>query len=234
MTHMRIAMVAAAVAVFASGCATKDWVKHVVGKERVETEQRVGQVEQRVGQVDARVGSEGQRLEGRIGEESKRIDAVGMKVKSVEEATEATRGVATAARERADVAVVRADEVDGKLTRLWTSRHKRSVVDTVRVQFGFDRFELDDRAQTTLVTLVEELKKNPALGVLLEGYTDPRGPRSYNLELSQRRVDAVRRYLVTNGVEMWRIDALGFGPLDGKETPDAQKRRVTVTLTLSE
>jgi outer membrane protein OmpA-like peptidoglycan-associated protein len=69
---------------------------------------------------------------------------------------------------------------------------------------------------------------------VLEGYTDPRGPRNYNLELSRRRVDAVRRHLVANGVEMWRIDALGFGPIADKGAPDAQKRRVTVTLTLSE
>lgn len=227
MTQTRVLLFLAALAVLASGCATKDWVKQVVGKERVETDERVGKVEQRV-------GDEARRIDSRIGDESKRIDAYGMKMKSVEEATEQARGLASAARERADGAFMRADEVDGRLTRLWTSRHKRSVLESVPVHFGFDRFELSDGAQTTLLPLIEELRKNPALGVVLEGYTDPRGPRTYNLELSRRRVDAVRRHLVASGVEMWRIDALGFGPIEGTRTRYPEMRRVTVTLTLSE
>jgi outer membrane protein OmpA-like peptidoglycan-associated protein len=227
MTHTRIALFLVALAVVASGCATKDWVTKVVGKERVETDQKVEQVEQRVGQVDARVADEGRRLEGRIGEESKRIDTVGTQVKAVEDTAATARGEAVAAR-------TRADEVDGRVTRLWAARHKRTVVESVPVHFGFDKFELNDGAQTALLPLIEELKKNPALGVVLEGYTDPRGPRTYNLELSRRRVEAVRRHLVASGIEMWRIDALGLGPIEAKGTPDAQKRRVTVTLTLSE
>ena len=234
MRHMKIALFLGVLAVLASGCATKNFVREAVEKERVETDQRVGQVAERVGQIDTRVSDEDRRLETRIAEESKRVDAVDTKVKSVEGAAEDARGAAAAARERADGAHVRADEVDGRLTRLWGGRHKRSVVDSVPVHFGFGRSDLNDRAQTALLPLIEELKKNPALGVVLQGYTDPRGPREYNLELSRRRVDAVRRHLVTNGVELWRIDALGLGPIDGKDMPDTEKRRVTITLTLSE
>jgi OmpA family len=65
--------------------------------------------------------------------------------------------------------------------------------------FGFDRWDLDDRAQTALGEVVSELKKNAALSVVLEGYTDPQGAGAYNMELSQRRVEAVRRYLVGRG-----------------------------------
>ena len=234
MRQARIALFLGVLAVLAGGCATKNWVKEVVGQERVQTDQRVGQVEERVGHVDTRVADEGRRLDSRIGEEAKRIDAVDIKVKSVGDAAETARGDATAARERADGAQARADEVDGRLTRLWSGRHKRSVVDSVPVHFAFGRSDLNDRAQTALLPLLEELKKNPALGVVLQGYTDPRGPREYNLELSRRRVDAVRRHLVTNGIELWRIHALGLGPIEGKDMPDAEKRRVTVTLTLSE
>jgi outer membrane protein OmpA-like peptidoglycan-associated protein len=225
------------VALISGGCATKDWVKQVIGMERVETSAKVAGIEQRVGDESQRVTG----IDERLGGETKRVDAFGVKLRTVEESTEATRGLATSARERADGAfakaegaAARADDVDGRLTRLWGNRHKRSVVDTTQVQFAFDRWELDDRAQTALIDVVAELKKNPALAVALEGYTDSQGPVNYNLELSRRRVEAVRRYLVGRGVELWRINSIGLGPLAVAGIPEPQKRRVSVTLTVAE
>ncbi len=230
MSAARIVLVSSTAALLVSGCATKDWVNKIVTKERIDTEERVGKVESRV-DADGR----------RITDESKRVDTLGVKVQTAEESAEAARGLATGARERADGAYTRAEaaharagETDERLTRLWNGRHKRSAVDSARVLFAFDRFDLDDRAQTALLPLIEELRKNPALGVVLEGHTDPRGPRNYNLELSRRRVEAVRRHLVANGVELWRINQIGLGPIEAAGAPDADKRRVTITLTLGE
>ena len=220
MPGMRIAIVLPAIAVLATGCATRDWVTRIVSKERIETDGRVSQVEQRV-------DVEGRRISGNV-------EALGDQVKTVQQATDANLELATGAKERADGALTKATDVDGRLTRLWATRHRRSVVDSTKVHFGFDRFDLDDGAQTALRAAVDELKKNPALAVVLEGYTDPRGTRSYNLELARRRVESVQRYLVSKGVEMWRINALGFGPLDTATVADAEKRRVTVTLTVAE
>ncbi len=81
---------------------------------------------------------------------------------------------------------------------------------------------------------VLELKENDKLSVELVGYTDPTGAREYNIQLSQRRVEAVRPFLVENGVELWRINAVGMGPSLDRETPQEKKRRVTVMLTTSE
>jgi outer membrane protein OmpA-like peptidoglycan-associated protein len=227
MSRTRIAVVLPAIVLLATGCATKDWVNKIIAKERVDVEERVD--------------SQGRRITGSV-------DSLGAKVKSVEEAHDATRTLATTARERADGAAAQADaagskadgavakatDVDGRLTRLWASRHKRSVVDSTKVHFGFNKFELDDGAQTALLTTIEEMKKNPALAIVLEGYTDPRGPRDYNLDLARRRVESVRRYLVASGVELWRINAIGLGPIDGNQIADKEKRRVTVTLTAAE
>jgi len=53
--------------------------------------------------------------------------------------------------------------------------------------------------------------------------------------LSQRRVEAVRRYLVQKGIELSRIQSIGLGVLNDPKMPDASKRRVTVKLlTLSD
>jgi len=125
---------------------------------------------------------------------------------------------------------VRADGVDERLTRLWSSRHKRQDVESMDVTFGFDRWELDDGAQTTLLGFIKELQANPNLTVDLTGYTDPTGGVPYNIGLSQRRVEAVRRFLVSKGVALPRIQAIGLGVLDDGALTDAQKRRVTVRL----
>jgi len=90
---------------------------------------------------------------------------------AVKEAGDATR----TAQGRADAAYGRSDEVNTRLTRLWNGRSKRNVVETLEVQFGFDRSDLSDGAQTALLGVVKELKTNADLTVDLEGYTDPRG-----------------------------------------------------------
>jgi len=128
-------------------------------------------------------------------------------------------------------------EVDGRLTRLWTNRNKRSLVETVHVQFAFDKADLSDAAQTALATIVKELKENPNLTVDLEGFTDSTGAREYNVTLSQRRVESVRRYLIEQGAELPRINSVGLGPVNGApvngaKEEQAKQRRVSVKLML--
>src|SRR5262249_56158054 len=120
---------------------------------------------------------------------------------------------AEAAQGRAEAAVGKADDVNSRLSRLWSGRNKRTVVETLHVQFGFDRSDLSDGAQTALLGIVKEMKTNADLSVDLEGYTDPTGPRGYNMALSQRRVESVRRYLIENGADLGRIYSIGMGPL---------------------
>lgn len=159
--------------------------------------------------VDERFG----RVEARVTEESTRL---------------------TQTSQRADAAHARADEVNSRVTRLWNNRHVRNHVETVDVQFAFDRADLNDGAQTMLVSLVKELKENPQLTVDLEGYTDPRGPRDYNYQLSQRRVESVRRFLVEQGVELPRIHSIGRGPLNDRAMSNDKKRRVTLRLMVAQ
>src|SRR5262249_49433174 len=218
---LRAVVVVSLLTVGASGCATRDWVRDLVGK----TDQRVGAVEERTGaqgqridQVDARVTDESQRVDGRV--------------KGLETSVGEVGETAKTARGRADAAFSRAEDADSRLSRLWTNRRSRNVVESVNVQFGFNKADLDDRAQTALLTLAKDVRENPKLTVDLEGFTDLTGARDYNIQLSQRRVEAVRRYLVEQGVPMPRINAIGLGPSYDKGSPEtaAQKRRVTVRL----
>jgi len=215
-----------AVALVLTGCATKDWVRETLGQKEAEINQRVGGVETRVDGVETRVDQEAQRIgtvEGLVTEGSGRITAL---ESSVGEAAETARQ----AHGRADAAYARADEVDSRLTRLWSNRNKRNTVETVHVQFAFDRADLSDAAQTALLSIIKELKENPNLTVELQGFADPSGPRDYNVALSQRRVEAVRRYLVDKGTELPRINAIGLGAIYDKGEDNTKKRRVTLKL----
>jgi outer membrane protein OmpA-like peptidoglycan-associated protein len=215
---MRAVVVVPAVTLLLTGCATKEWVKDLVGKREAEIDQRVGT---RVGAVETKMGEESARVtrvEGQIGETTQRLNGV-----------EAQAGQAN---ETAKAAQVRANEVDTRLTRLWSSRNKRSLVETVHVQFAFDKAELSDAAQTALATIVKEMKENPNLTVDLEGFTDATGARDYNVSLSQRRVESVRRYLVEQGTELPRINSVGLGPVTGAKEEQAKQRRVTVKMML--
>jgi len=189
-----------ALLILVGGCATRDWVRDILGKKEAETDQR-------------------------FGEQTQRIEGMGFRVKTLETSVGEVGEVAKGAR-------TRADEVDSRLTRLWTNRHARDLADTIHVQFAFDRWDLNDASQTALLSLVKELRQNPKLIVDLEGYTDSVGTPDYNVQLSQKRVEAVRRYLVEKGVDLPRIHSIGLGQLPDRGTPEeqAKNRRVTVKL----
>ena len=204
--HRWIAMLLPAVLMTLSGCATKDWVRDLVGKNKVETDQRVDQ----------------------------KVEGVNTQVKAVEASLGDTTQLARGANEKADAAMTKATNVDGRLTRVWSNRYNQKAVDTVDIYFGFNQADLSDGAQTALLGVVKELDASPTLIVQLGGFTDAKGTKNYNYALAQRRVEAVRRFLAEKGVQLSRVHAIGMGSLDDPAIPDDKKRRVTVTLMIDQ
>ena len=86
-----------------------------------------------------------------------------------------------------------------------------------RVFFGFDQFSLSNDARSTLDKQAAWLKNNPGVTIRVEGHCDERGTREYNLALGERRANAAKDYLVTNGVNPERIVTISWG----KEKPVA-------------
>jgi outer membrane protein OmpA-like peptidoglycan-associated protein len=224
------------------GCATRDWVRDMLGQreaaigQRIEgvegrvandaqrADQRIGGVEGRVGGVEGRVSS----AEERLGREGQRLDELGSQVSGLGTSVDKAAGAARAARERADEALARAEGADSRLGRIWTNRYRTRVAETVEVYFAFGKSDLRDAAQTELARLARDLQKQPTLTVELAGYTDPVGSPEYNYQLSQRRVEAVRRYLAQQGIELARIQSVSMGPIADRSLPPDKKRRVTV------
>jgi len=227
-------VLSATLLIVATGCATKSWVREEMTKQEAQVGQRIAQVDERIGSEAQRVDKRVDSVEGRVSQEAQKTDGMGVRVGTLETSVTSTSEAARGARERADAAMAKAEGVDGRLTRLWNNRYNAKVVETVNVQFGFDRSELNDAAQTTLLGLAKEMQANPGLTVELVGYTDMKGARDYNYTLSQRRVDSVRRFLVEKGVQIGRIQAVGLGALSDRATPEAQKRRVAAKLMIDQ
>ena len=84
-----------------------------------------------------------------------------------------------------------------------------------RIYFDTDQYDIRADAQPTLSAQAQWLNRYPAVRVRIEGNADERGTREYNLALGARRANAVREFLVGQGVSGSRIESLSYG----KERP---------------
>lgn len=83
--------------------------------------------------------------------------------------------------------------------------------------------------------LASVLINNPPMRLHLAGHTDNQGDDQSNLELSQKRAAATRKYLINKGVSGWRITSEGFGetqPVDTNDTAEGRKHNRRVEMTL--
>jgi OOP family OmpA-OmpF porin len=79
------------------------------------------------------------------------------------------------------------------------------------VRFKLDSAELTDDAKSTLDNVAKALESQKNLNVEVGGYADNMGSPEYNKQLSQKRAEEVRNYLVGKGVDGARLTAVGFG-----------------------
>lgn len=100
--------------------------------------------------------------------------------------------------------------------------------------FDYDSYTLKADYQSLVESHARFIKASPARKVMLEGHTDDRGGREYNLALGQKRAEAVSRALGLLGVSSAQIEAVSFGkekPAVTGHTEDAyaQNRRVELS-----
>ena len=103
-----------------------------------------------------------------------------------------------------------------------------------RVFFATNKSSLTTASRATLRKQATYLRKNKKLNVTIEGHSDERGTREYNLALGERRANAARDYLMTYGISGKRISVISYGkekPVNAASTPLAwsqNRRSVTV------
>lgn len=76
--------------------------------------------------------------------------------------------------------------------------------------FAFDSYTLSSEATAALDAHIALLQTNDRR-VRLEGHTDERGAREYNMALGERRANAVRDYMTVNGIASYRIETVSYG-----------------------
>ncbi|MEN9373632.1 MAG: hypothetical protein RIR79_1184 [Pseudomonadota bacterium] len=98
------------------------------------------------------------------------------------------------------------------------SRDNEVVSSNRVVYFDFDSFVIRPEFQILIEAHAKHLKTDKSRQIAIEGHTDERGGREYNLALGQKRAEAVRRALMLQGVSDAQIEAVSFG----KERPAMQ------------
>ena len=79
------------------------------------------------------------------------------------------------------------------------------------IYFDYDSFVIKPEAQATVEAHARFMSANKARKLVIEGNTDERGGREYNLALGQKRAEAVRRALALLGATDSQIEAVSFG-----------------------
>lgn len=101
------------------------------------------------------------------------------------------------------------------------------------VGFEVNSATLTADSREVLDSIAADLKKYPRLKIELQGHTDSTGADAYNMQLSQRRAESVRAYLIEQGVSPSQLTANGYGetqPIADNTTAEgrAQNRRVVM------
>ena len=99
-----------------------------------------------------------------------------------------------------------------------------------RIFFAFDKSDLDDRARAVLQKQAAWLQRYGAVVLTIEGHSDERGTREYNIGLGARRAQSVKDYLTSLGVSTARLETISYGKerpvcIESTEACWAQNRR---------
>lgn len=88
--------------------------------------------------------------------------------------------------------------------------NKRQAINT-KFLFDFDKSILKPEGKTTLNPIIADLKAHAGDTIAISGHTCDIGADQYNMGLGQRRADAVKKYLVDNGIDASRISTVSLG-----------------------
>ncbi|OLC32095.1 MAG: hypothetical protein AUH28_12915 [Acidobacteria bacterium 13_1_40CM_56_16] len=198
-----------------SGCATKKYVR-----EQVQTVQPAIQEAQNATKENA-----------------ERIDAVD---KRAQQGISAAQSAAQTADRKAETANEGVQQANNRISTLDTKVNSINFNDNYAqsemqtLVFALNSAALSEQAKSALDQIAGNVG-GQRFGYMIEvqGYTDNTGDEQYNIGLSQRRAEAVERYLVSKNIPLFRVSIVGLGkdkPVADNKSRDgrAQNRRVEV------
>jgi outer membrane protein OmpA-like peptidoglycan-associated protein len=90
----------------------------------------------------------------------------------------------------------------------------KKIIKNVKIYFDYNKADLRDDAAKILENAVSALNKNPETSILITGNCDIRGSETYNEKLGKQRGEAVRKFMLDNGISENRIRIVSRGKLD--------------------
>ncbi len=170
-------------------------------------------------------------------------DEVSRRNEEIKQEAEQARRLAAAraeqaelARKEAELASATADALRQQLESMEAESTNRGLLFTLGdVTFEKSKAEIRPEAIESLEKLVTAINENPDRRVSIEGHTDSTGSESFNISLSQRRADNVKKALIERGISASRMDAVGLGeefPVadNATDTGRQRNRRVDVII----
>lgn len=79
------------------------------------------------------------------------------------------------------------------------------------ITFDYKKWDIKEAFNSNLSNIVDIMQNNPDMHIRIEGHTDNIGSMKYNIDLSQKRAQAVKNYLVGKGINESRVSVMGFG-----------------------
>jgi OmpA-OmpF porin, OOP family len=174
-------------------------------KQGAENKQAIGDLDRQVASVDEKAVEAG-----------KRAQEASEAARRASEAAAHANDAANQAGQRADAARSAADQVGAKLDQAIGNLDSYHLQNTQKVYFGSGKSNLSKDEEAKLDQTVQSLASVKYYVIEVEGYTDRIGGADYNLALSQRRADAVLRYLTLHDVPLRKIHVVGVGKEDPK------------------
>ena len=206
---MAVLVTGVALALGASGCATKTYVQDQVGQATKASDAKIGEVQKQV--------------------EATQSDVAALKTSDSEQNTKIAQ-LSDTARD----ALARAQEA-GKLAK-GKFLYEVTLTDEA-VKFGLNRSELSPEAKAALDAFADKIaKENKNVYIEIQGHTDNIGSAAYNLKLGQARAETVMRYLnMQHGFPLHRMNVISYGdtkPIADNKTKAgrAQNRRVALVV----
>lgn len=204
----------------ASGCATKKYARNTVNERVTPLEQRTGELEETTRRNNQDISKLNEGLEDAKG----RVDRA---------QTQADNALA-----RANQANAAIDTTEQSVNDLRANLDKYSLQNTATVNFKFDSYALTPEAKASLDTLASQITDKNNFVLEIEGFADYVGTAEYNNQLTQKRADAVRRYLAEqHNIPLYRMYIVGLGqsrPVADNHTRAgrAENRRVEIRLMM--
>jgi outer membrane protein OmpA-like peptidoglycan-associated protein len=208
--NVRVLIPVVAVALVATGCATKKYTRESIEAETKPIHGRIDEVETELEEtqtrLDQKIDTQGRELRTEIGATSK----------TAQEALERAREAGKLAQGKFLYETVLTDE---------------------KVKFGFESSKVSDEAKAALDEFAAGIKaQNKNVYIEIQGHTDSTGDETYNEELGLERAEAVRRYLSReHKMPLHRMNVISYGEAspvadNGTREGRSQNRRVSLVV----